>query len=245
MKKILTEEYLRNIVRESLIEILSEAKILIDNFDKVANMLSFKNDDDFYFVQIIKRFKDNPNMSKSGNYHAGGEYLDTWKIFTADDLNKYKPDIIRACDKHNARAYITVNPRSDSQIKAFVSTFRRRFSPSDPRYIHAEEILAGQAKGHWDDRPVLFLDIDTKDQNVWAGVDDILNRFGIQELFRYTTPSGGLHIVLPDKGHKYMNDVKHLFSKFDKYRNMGRLATVHPNEDGKIILYSNVDTKGY
>ena len=245
MKKLIKENELRSIIKESILNILSEAQILIDNFDKVKHMLSFKNSDDFYFVQIIKRFKDNPNMSKSGNYHAGGEYLDTWKIFTVDDLMKYKADIIKACEVNNARAYITVNPRSESQIKTFVSTFRRRFRPDDPRYKHAEEILAGQAKGHWDDRPVLFLDIDTKDKRIWDGVDDILNRFGIKELFRYTTPSGGLHIVLPDKGHKYMNDVKHLFSKFDNYRNMGRLSTVHPNEDGKIILYSNVNTKGY
>ena len=42
-----------------------------------------------------------------------------------------------------------------------------------------------------------------------------------------------------------MRDGKQLLSNFDNYRNKGRLATVHPNEDGKIILYSNVDTKGY
>lgn len=184
-------------------------------------------------------------MDKSGNYHAGGEYLKSWKIFSYDELLNLKNEIIRECEKNNARAYITINKRSDSQIKGYISTFRRRFRPNDPRYIHAEEILAGQPKSHWDNRPYLFLDIDTTDKKVWNGVDDILNKFGIQEVFRYTTPSGGLHIVLPDNNAKYMKDIKYLFNKFDNYRNKGRLATVHPNEDGKIILYSNVDTKGY
>lgn len=247
--KKLDENKLRCMVRECIANvfnnILHEDKILIDNFDKVKNILKFDDSDKFYFVQIIKRFKDNPNMDKSGNYHAGGEYLDSWKIFSYDELDALKPEIIRLCTKYNARAYITINPRSNIQIKSYLSTFRKRFKPTDPRYIHAEEILAGQTKSHWDDRPVLFLDIDTKDKNVWDGVDDILNRFNITELFRYTTPSGGLHIVLPDKASVYMRDVKHLLSKFDNYRNKGRLATVHPNEDGKIILYSNVNTKGY
>ena len=247
--KKLDENKLRCMVRECIADafnnILHEDKILIDNFDKVKNILKFDDSDKFYFVQIIKRFKDNPNMDKNGNYHAGGEYLDSWKIFSYDELDALKPEIIRLCTKYNARAYITINPRSNIQIKSYLSTFRKRFKPTDPRYIHAEEILAGQTKSHWDDRPVLFLDIDTKDKNVWDGVDDILNRFNITELFRYTTPSGGLHIVLPDKASVYMRDVKHLLSKFDNYRNKGRLATVHPNEDGKIILYSNVNTKGY
>lgn len=184
-------------------------------------------------------------MDKSGNYHAGGEYLKSWKIFSYDQLLNIKNEIIHECEKHNARAYITINKRSESQIKGYISTFRRRFKPNDPRYIHAEEILAGQPKSHWDNRPYLFLDIDTTDKKVWRGVDDILNKFGIQEVFRYTTPSGGLHIVLPDNNAKYMKDIKYLFNKFDNYKNKGRLATVHPNEDGKIILYSNVNTKGY
>ncbi len=246
MKKLLNEDILRHIVRESILNFLNEAQVLIDNFDKVKGIIGNTNDgDNFFFVQIIKRFKDNPNMDKTGNYHAGGEYLKSWKVFTYDELLTLKSDIIDICNKHNARAYMTINPRSDAQIKGFLTTFRRRFSPNDPRYIHAEEILSGQPKGHWDNRPYLFLDIDTTDKKIWGGVDDILNRFGIKEVFRYTTPSGGLHIVLPDKDAKYMKDIKYLFNKFDNYKNMGRLATVHPNEDGKIILYSNVKTKGY
>ena len=33
--------------------------------------------------------------------------------------------------------------------------------------------------------------------------------------------------------------LKRLFSKFDNWKYKGKLATVHPNVDGKIILYSN------
>ena len=73
MKKILNEEILRNIVKESILNFLNEAQVLIDNFDKVKDIIGSTDDgDNFFFVQIIKRFKDNPNMDKMGNYHAGG-----------------------------------------------------------------------------------------------------------------------------------------------------------------------------
>jgi hypothetical protein len=184
-------------------------------------------------------------MSKSGNYHAGGEYLKSWKIFSYDELLSLKDEIISECEKHNARAYITINKRSLSQIKSFISTFRKRFKPNDPRYIHAEEILSGQSKGHWDNRPYLFLDIDSTDKKIWDDVSILLQRFNMKELFRYTTPNGGLHIILPDNKDKNIKDFKFILQKYDNYRYKGRLATVHPNEDGKIILYSNVETKGY
>lgn len=184
-------------------------------------------------------------MNKTGNYHAGGEYLKYWKIFSYNQLLSLKDDIISECEKNNARAYITLNKRSEKQIKSFVSTFRKRFKPNDPRFIHAEEILAGQAKGHWENRPYLFLDIDSNNQKLWDNVDELLQRFNIDEVFRYTTPNGGLHIVLPDNKNKNMKDFKFILQKFDNYRNKGRLATVHPNEDGKIILYANVDANGY
>ena len=32
---------------------------------------------------------------------------------------------------------------------------------------------------------------------------------------------------------------------FDGGKDLGKLATVHPSEDIKMVLYSNVDTAGY
>ena len=56
---------------------------------------------------------------------------------------------------------------------------------------------------------------------------------------------GGLHIILSDKEDKNYEYLKQMFHKFDNWKDKGRLATVHPNEDAKLILYSNVNTKGY
>ena len=39
--------------------------------------------------------------------------------------------------------------------------------------------------------------------------------------------------------------MKQIFKNFDDGKDLGRHATVHPNVDAKMILYSNVKTAGY
>ena len=248
--------YAKNIINECLSQILSEAQTLVDNFDKVVKLLTFNTPDDFYFVQIIKRFKDNPNDDKSqGNYHAGGWYLKSWRIRSVDELISLKPEIIKWCEDNNARAYITINSRSEQETNDFIKIYRKKYPATDARYVHADEIVPGQAKDgpSWKgQRSRLFLDIDcpknqtTPDgRNVWDEVRYMIQMVGIQPLDEYETPSGGLHIILPDKEDKKLYYLKRLFNKFDNWKYKGKLSTVHTNVDGKIILYSNVKTKGY
>ena len=236
--------------------VLNEVQQLIDNFDKVSNILEFKTPDDFYFVQIIKRFKDNPNDDRSqGNYHAGAWYLKGYRIRSVEELQKLKPEIIKMCHDNNARAYITVNSRSEKETNDFIKIYKKQFRPTDARYQHADDIIPGQAKDGpaWKGkRPRLIIDIDVPEdtkgpdgQKIWDEVRYMLNMVGITPLAEYETPSGGLHIILSDKEDKRLQYLKRLFMKFDNWQDRGRLATVHPNIDAKLILYSNVQTKGY
>lgn len=237
-------------------ETLNEAQQLVDNFNLVANLMTYNSSDDFYFVQIIKRYKDNPNDDKTqGNYHAGGWYLKGYRIRSVDELFSLKDEIINLCKQNNARAYVTVNSRSEKETNDFIRIYRKKYKPSDPRHIHADDIIPGQAKDGpaWKgQRSRLFLDVDVPQdangpggRNIWDEVRYMLDMVGIKPIAEYETPSGGLHIILPDKDDKRMYYLKRLFSKFDNWKNRGKLATVHPNVDGKIILYSNVITKGY
>ena len=244
---VLNENALREIVKETVIGMLSEAQQKIDNFDKVAKMMVFNaNGDDFYFVQIIKRFKDNPNDDKSqGNYRAGAWYLKSWRIHSAHELMQLKPEIIQWCEQNNARAYVTVNSRSTKETDDYIKIMKQKLGPNAQ---NVEDRIAGAAKDgpSWKGQRVrLFLDIDTPDKKIWDEVHYILNMCGIQIIDEYETPSGGLHIILPNKEERNLYYAKKLFAKFDGWKDKGLLATVHPNVDGKIILYSNVVTKGY
>ena len=83
-------KYFKSLVESAL---LTEAKVLIDNFDKVAALMEFNSDDDFYFVQIIKRYKDNKTVvaydilnepQNNGGYD--GEY--SWSAESEDAVSR-------------------------------------------------------------------------------------------------------------------------------------------------------------
>ena len=83
---------------------------MVNNAAQIRPMLSFDDKDDFYFIQIFKRRKDNPDLGKDqvvlGNY-----YIDSF-----EDFDKKLPFIISACDSENARAYLRVNKRNYKKL---------------------------------------------------------------------------------------------------------------------------------
>ncbi len=82
----------------------------IDNFDQIRGMLDFSIPGTFYFLQILKRRKDNPELGKD-MIHIADYYIDSLVKF--DDL---KPMIIRQCDAENARAYFRLNRRDEKRV---------------------------------------------------------------------------------------------------------------------------------
>jgi hypothetical protein len=79
----------------------------IDNFSIVQPLLEFGKDT-YYFVQIIKRRKD------EGNEGIGVPELCLWQRFIdrPETLDRMKQEIQELCTIYNARAYIELNPRS-------------------------------------------------------------------------------------------------------------------------------------
>jgi hypothetical protein len=82
----------------------------LNNVDKIKTFLSFNNPGDFYFVQLIKRRKDNPEMSKDVKV-IKSHYLNS-----LDDYDKLIPKIIETCDRENCRAYIRLNVRNYNKL---------------------------------------------------------------------------------------------------------------------------------
>lgn len=245
-------------------------KRVVDNFELLKGYMEFNNPDDVYFVQIIKRWKDNKDKPdadawraagrKKGSYHSGGEFLNYYLIHSNSELDSLKSEIIKACSYNNARAYISINSRSQNAVNAYMSKFKSRFTdPNDPRVKNAEAILYGQAKSGpaWkNERFKVLLDIDTtrdatakmpdgKVVNIWDETKKRLKDFNIKVAAEYETPSGGLHLILNNKNNRNCRPFYKGLKDFDGGRDLDRLATVHPSEDIKMVLYSNVDTAGY
>ena len=81
--------------------------------------------------------------------------------------------------------------------------------------------------------------------NIWNETRKRLNNYGIKIAAEYETPSGGLHLILNNKNNRNLKPFYAGLKDFDGGRNLDKLATVHPSEDIKMVLYSNVDTAGY
>jgi len=83
---------------------------MINNKDLILPLLQFDNPGDCYFIQILKRRKDNPGMERNM------EVVDNIFVYSLEDFTNKLPRIIINCIYHNARAYIRVNRRNTEKL---------------------------------------------------------------------------------------------------------------------------------
>lgn len=78
----------------------------VDNTALLLMLMDFENENDFYYIEIIKRRKENPDLSK------GSIKIIDFFIKSKEDLIKKYGLIKTICEYENARAYISVNKKS-------------------------------------------------------------------------------------------------------------------------------------
>ena len=215
--------------------------VTIDNFDDAKRLL-FKSDsdDDVWFCQIIKRHKDNMHLHFRKN---ACEFITSYFIHNADELEAKRNEIIAVCKSTNSRAYLYPNKRSMISISDYANNvLKPRFKKyrDYDRMGHEMEVAAGQAKD-WPGRDLCFLDVDTDDENVYKKVIEILKENGIEPLWEYRSLNNGWHILLPDKEKARNID----FSVIDNGMNYGKFSTVGFEIDKPILLYASLKPNGY
>ena len=126
-------------------------------------MLEFNSTDDFYFVQIMKRRKENPEM-KTGVAIVKEYFIDSLEYF-----DKKKEDMIEMAHKNNARVTIRLNKRSYK--KTALKTLVDVASKIESGQYHAVKTSFSSAAGKYsaDSNKTWILDIDMDD--VYKGLD--------------------------------------------------------------------------
>ena len=66
-----------------------------NNIELIEPLLDFTLPNTFYFVQILKRRKENPEMKSNTSV------IDNFYLYGPNDLAKLMPKIIEKCEKHN------------------------------------------------------------------------------------------------------------------------------------------------
>lgn len=82
----------------------------MDNYPIIKDLLNFSDPDKFYFIQIYKRRKDNPEMERDM------VVLENYCISTLTQMENSLSRIRKICDDNNARAYIRLNRRSHKKV---------------------------------------------------------------------------------------------------------------------------------
>lgn len=83
---------------------------MINNFKIIEPLLNFDNPGDCYFLQILKRQKDNPDLERNM------EVIDNMLIYSLEDYYSKQNKIISICKTNNARAYLRLNRRNTEQL---------------------------------------------------------------------------------------------------------------------------------
>ena len=130
----------------------------INNFNHIASHLKFEPDL-FYFIQVIKRRKD-----QTEHMNNDARIIKLYFVDSHDSLKKYKKEIIELCNMFNARAYIHMTPRSMKAITGYCAKELVN-SMIEGNYKKFKSVV-GTACGDTfvSKRKTYLVDIDTKDK---------------------------------------------------------------------------------
>ena len=254
MRRININESIKKAVRWSIMSVLNEDRIEhqngmveVDNFDAVKNIMEFKDPNDtLYFVQIVKRDKDNPGQKSEFN---AAMYLKEYYIKSVKEFEGLEYEIKSICAKENARAYVWLNPRSQAMVDQYtkVNMSRWKRNPKEGRRFgwKAKALAAGKGLDV-PERPLCFIDVDSDDRKEITMVMDIIKKAGIKPLYAYRSLNNGMHIILPDKEAAKKLD----FSPINgNLQGLGRVAKMNAKVgveiDKPTLLYACLKPQGY
>jgi len=83
---------------------------MVNNYEKIKELMEFKTPDDFYYVQVMKRKKD--DVDGVWRTDCNNIILADYYIKSFEDFDKKFFDMKGICDALNSRAYIHLNKRS-------------------------------------------------------------------------------------------------------------------------------------
>jgi len=196
---------------------------------------------EFVFVQILQRRKDNPELE------LGVKRIKSFTFYNWQELEKQFDRIVELCDLNNARAYIRLNKQNsvDVSLRCIeeISKNLRQWHPDNNRNVWDSVSGQGGKKDYW------VLDLDTEHLDLLESIGaDIATHFVDRHLkdpnfdpemaefisdFFPIIPNhtkSGLHLICKPF------DVR-ILEKFNKELSAKQLPTIQIQKDANTILY--------
>jgi hypothetical protein len=199
----------------------------VNNFDSIRAMLEFPDENSFYFLQVLKRRKDNPDLGKDMKHIAD------YYIYSLEQFDELKPRIITQCDVENARAYFRINRRDAKKVAMQVLKRTVDYIMSEDYRAVKNAFASCAGEFHSDPDKKWIVDVDWKDIPEGVDQDGYLNEIilKVQELVAETRRDDTVRTI-PTK-----NGIHVICRPFNlqKFRDAYEAIDVH--KDNMVILY--------
>jgi hypothetical protein len=166
---------------------------MIDVFEQIKPLLIFENKDDFYYLQILQRKKENKELG------SNSRVIKNYYINNLEYIEKRYDEIKRLCDMFNARAMLRLNKRSYSKV-AFktIQNVANSMSNGEFEFIKKSYDRAC-GNGHNDKNKKWILDIDGDileyDINEMLSIINEAQPYGEKLIVRLPTKNG-IHLIV-------------------------------------------------
>jgi hypothetical protein len=141
---------------------------MIDTYESIKDLLTFDSKDDFYYLQILQRKKENPQIG------SNSRVVKNYYITSTDYLESRYEEIKDLCNSLNARAMLRLNKRSFEKI-AFKTIQNLANSIANKEYKSTRNSYdRACGTGHNDKNKKWILDIDDD-----LGIEDLIKITGL------------------------------------------------------------------
>jgi hypothetical protein len=171
----------------------------MENFDLIRKMLSFPDENSFYFLQILKRRKDNPDLGKD-MIHIADYY-----IYSLEQFDSIKQRIIDQCDSENARAYFRLNRRDAKKVAMQVLKVTVDHIMSENYRAVKNSFASCAGRFHSDPDKTWIVDIDNisidsfnhseEQHKMRELILDLQRETGKEPIMKFIPTKGGVHII--------------------------------------------------
>lgn len=143
---------------------------MVNNFEQIKNLLSWRTADDFYYIQILQRKKDHKDNMRVGAANNNARLVKAYYVKSMEQLEFIEPEIIELCELFNARAGINLNRRSFK--KAQLKTMRKILDQMDnlmyDRVHKAYDTVVGKYHNETNKRWIIDIDFEDNDDRYYG-----------------------------------------------------------------------------
>ena len=171
----------------------------VNNFNLIRSMLSFPEENSFYFLQVLKRRKDNPGLEKD-MIHIADYY-----IYSIEQFDVLIHRVIDQCDSENARAYFRLNRRDAKKVGMQVLKRTVDYIMSENYRAIKNAFASCAGEFHSDPNKTWIVDIDNVSidtfnhseeyKSVRQLVYDLQIETGKEPIMNFIPTRGGIHII--------------------------------------------------